>query len=218
MPSSDRELIGALTAGLEPVRRLPSLAVSATAVLAIGLAGIVAVALVSPSFSPLWPRLVGRPDFAGIFVGLGVAGLAGVLAALAGAAPDREGIAQRGVLLAVVSLVAAAGACLTVVAATGAWQGPVDPANAICLGRAAMLALVPASALLFFCLRGWVMRPRLAAGAGLIGSASLGALAIHLGCSEVAPLHQLIGHLAAPVVVTALLLVPLAHVLRRFAR
>lgn len=215
---SDRDLIGALAADLRPVRRAPPLVLAAGAVLAVASAGVVVVLSAVPALDAIGLRLVARPEFTGVLLGLVVAGVAGTLSALSGAAPDREPGALRAGALAAGAVALAAALCLVVWSL--AQPGPAVPLSGhlACLRRSAAFAMAPAAALLFFCLRGWVARPSLSAAAGLIGAFSLGALAVHLECEALEPQHLLIGHLGAPVLATALGIPPLGWLLRRFAR
>ena len=215
--SADRDLIAGLTADLAPVRPAPRLGLAAGAVFALASASVAGVLSGSPSLDALGLRLATRPEFAGVLLGLAVAGVAGTLGALTAAAPDRERQALGGAGVAAASVALTAGLCLAAWAVAQSGSTITGSAHLACLRRSVLFALAPAAALVFFCLRGWVARPRIAAAAGLVGAFSLGALALHLECAALEPLHLLLGHVGSPVVAIALGIAPLSWLLRRSA-
>jgi hypothetical protein len=214
----DRELLDAFAADLEPVRRAPSFGHQAAGVFGVALVclGWVLAAVESPG--ALAAQIALRPSFGAVFAALLCAGVAGTLAGLAGAAPDRAHRSQLGVTAAACALGLGLLACLVALALTAEPAALGFEAHASCLARSVAIGLAPGAALLFFLLRGWVGRPRLAATAALVGALSFGSLAVHLACAALEPMHLVLGHLTAPVVFAGLASLPLAALLQRIAR
>ena len=214
----DRELFDALTQDLRPVRRAPAFAVALSAVLGVALLCGVALRDRLGPLETLWQQILGEPLYAAVLLALLIAGVAGSVAAVASSAPDRSRLATQGSRVAWASLGLAVVGCSIGVGLTPDPSALGAAVHASCFVFSVAVALVPGAALAFCTMRGWVARPSQAASAALVGVLALGAVLVHLQCAALEPAHFLLGHLTAPVALSALGLVPLAALLRRFAR
>ena len=66
-----------------------------------------------------------------------------------------------------------------------------------------------------FLLRGVAASPGKTAGAAAIGSVGLGTLAVHVMCLDAGGMHVLLGHFLMPLLVAALLAIPLTVAAQR---
>lgn len=212
---SAEELARRLASDLRPVRPLPRLRVALGVVLAAWGLAMLAYLATGDRLATLAAGLPwASPGFAGALVGLALAAAGGTLCALADAVPGRECEARGGRALAAAGLaLAAAGG---VRATAGADPTLATPTGTVmCILKATALGLLPALGLAAFLSWGAPGRP-LAAGVGaLLGAGALGAFVVHLACRADGPLHVLLGHALAPVLIALVLGLPLAAVLRR---
>jgi hypothetical protein len=216
---STRELIRELASELAPVRPLPRVRFVAAAVLLAWLAiGVVDVALkgLAPTF---WQTLEMPVSAGGIFAGLLLAGVGGVLAALALAVPGRERLARAAFALGAAGMAIAAGVGFALVARSplAEWRWPVGH-DWPCLFTALTVGLVPALALGWFGGRAAPFRPLAIALAAAAGSAALGGSVSQATCAADDPMHLMLGHVIAPAVGAFALTLPLLIAIRRSER
>lgn len=216
---STRELIRELAGDLTPVKPLPRLRFVALAVgslwLAIGLAGIALKGLAPTFFETLeMPVSAG-----GIFCGLLVAGLGGVLAALALGVPGRERLARAGFAVGGAGMLVAAsiGAALLGRSPLVEWRLP-DAHDLPCLLTALGVGLLPALAIAWFGGRAATLRPLTVALAAAAGAAALGGSVAQATCAASDPLHLVFGHVLAPAFGAFVLALPLLVAMRRSER
>jgi hypothetical protein len=198
---STRELIRELASELAPVRPLPRVRFVAAAVLLAWLAiGVVDVALKG-------------------LAGLLLAGVGGVLAALALAVPGRERLARAAFALGAAGMAIAAGVGFALVARSplAEWRWPVGH-DWPCLFTALTVGLVPALALGWFGGRAAPFRPLAIALAAAAGSAALGGSVSQATCAADDPMHLMLGHVIAPAVGAFALTLPLLIAIRRSER
>lgn len=213
-PSTD-ELVSELARDLTPVRRLPSLRAAAAG---IGLAFAAAVALAAWAGGPkLGASISARwndPASLALWIGLAAAAVGALTAALAGSVPGRDAAAGVGRGLAALGGAWAAGAGVWVVSQAGA--APMVPwgASVPCIASALWFGLGPVLIVGGFVARGVTPSPALGAAAATLGSAALGAAAVHASCGVADGGHVFVAHLAAPVGVGLLLAPVLAARLR----
>lgn len=217
-PRRTPELIDALVHDLEPVRRFPSLP---AALAIVGVAWLVLAAvlwrLMHPDWAEVGAKVVTDPWFAAVLGGLGAAALGGALAAIASVVPGRETLERRARTVGGAGLAAAVTAGLV---ATVAGLGDPPPAlskDVTCFVLGATVGVAPALALVLLVRWGLVLRPWRSATGALLGAFGLGGLAVQIGCHYPGARHMLLGHVGVPVVMGAVLLVPLVLLVRRFA-
>jgi hypothetical protein len=213
---SAEERLRELVRELEPVRPIPplrALAVLALALWALALLGDRWAG--APHLRPASDAAWSQAAFLAQLAGLGAAAVGFSFAALASAIPGREGALRLGL---------GAGALGICAALLGGLCGILDPApladgglgaSAGCMLRALRLGL--ASGLLgcvFMSRARFVRRPLGPVLLALAGGSALGALAVHVTCPSNAALHQLVGHVLAPLVLSAALAFPVAAILR----
>lgn len=198
-----RRLIDALAQDLVPVRPIPPLRAGVAAVLGVGLAGALVLVLRTGMRPELTAAFASAP-FASVGVGLLLAALGGVVAALAASVPGREREARAGTAIAALGVLLAAGGAALLLAlrgalGAGAWPGPVPISGHLgCLARALALGLAPLAVASFYVVRAVPRDARALALTGAAGCAALGALAVHLTCRVEGALHLLAGHALAP--------------------
>jgi MFS family permease len=216
---STRELIRELTSDLAPVKPLPRVRFVAAAVLLAWLAiGVVGVALkgLAPTF---WATLAMPVSAGGIFAGLLLAGVGGVLAALALAVPGRERLARAAFALGGGGMAIAAGVGSALIARSPLieWRWPTGH-DLPCLLTALVIGLVPALALGWFGGRAAPFRPLAIALAAAAGAAALGGSVSQATCAAGDPMHLLLGHVIAPAAGAFALTLPLLIAIRRSER
>lgn len=210
-------LVDDLVSDLEPVRLFPSLAAALALVLAVWAA--VAVGAAYLKRPPLdFVALLGAEPWIGlVLLGLVAGAVAGTLSAIAGVVPGRDRVEQQARLVAFGGLALAVAVGL---AATTLGLGRASTAfshDASCFAMSVGIGLAPAVSLVLLERRGFVQRPRRSAMLALLGSFTLGGLAVQLVCHHPGARHMLCGHVLVPVVMIALGLLPLAALLRRSA-
>lgn len=214
-----RELIRDLAADLGPVRPLPRVRFVAAAVLLLWLAiGVVGVAV--KGLAPTFLETLAMPVSAGgIFAGLLVAGLGGVLAALALAIPGRERLARLAFALGGAGMAIAAGVGFALIARSPLveWRWPAA-SDLPCLATALVVGLVPALALGWFAGRAAPFRPLAIALAAAAGAAALGGSVAQATCPAADPMHLMLGHVIVPAVGAFALTLPLLVAIRRSER
>lgn len=214
------ELIHELAEDLRPVRPIPRLRSVLSAVLAlwalVAIPGLLWRGL-QPGF--LESLLDGRgPGL--VFLALAVAGIGGVIAAMALGVPGREVLARMGLGLGVLGLALAAGIGTVVLASGHAIDHWLAHGDLVCLAFACGAALLPAVGVVWFLGRAAPHRPYgplIAVVAAAAGMAALGAAGAQASCPYSDPRHLMIGHVLAPAVGALLLTLPLLAALRRFA-
>lgn len=211
-------LIRELARDLTPVRPIPPVGRMAAGVLllwaVVAAAGIVVRGL-HPGFGEALLMEVGA---AGVFAGMVVAGVGGVVAALAGAVPGRERLARGALAAGLAGLGAAAGVgTLLVVQSPAAGDAPPS-SHLVCLTAALVVAFLPALAAVAFAGRALAHRPLGVALAAASGTAALGAVTAQASCPWADPVHLMLGHVLAPVAGAVVLTLPLLWALRRMRR
>jgi len=215
--AGSERLIRALAEDCAPVRRVPRLLFLGGGLAAVWLAVLVIAVAIMGGREGLWSALSGDLLFGGVCAGLALGAVGGAVAGLAGSLPDQEALLRGGGWLAVVGLAWAVGVAGADVIATGASATAVSTSGT-CIGRAALLGALPALVLISVALQGWIARPLVAGGLVLIGGAALGSLVVTIGCPFEGAVHMLVGHALTPMLLAALGVLPLAWLLRRFAR
>ncbi len=213
-------LIAELVADLRPVRPIPSLRTAVGGILGVWLAAA-AVSLFLNDFSP--ERIGGFAGWigpGGVFTGLGMMGLGGVVAALALAAPGRERAARGGALFAMLGLGLSAGigTYLVINGQNGVLQNGSGIADLTCLLIACAVAAVPAVGVTMLAGRAAPFRPLVLVIAAAAGTAAWGAVTAQATCPYGGLRHLMVGHLMAPAIGALLLSLPLLFVLRRSDR
>ncbi len=214
-----RDLIRDLASDLAPVRALPRVRFVAAAVLllwfAIGVVGI-AVQGLAPTF---WQTLAMPVSAGGIFAGLLIAGIGGVLAALALAVPGRERLARGALALGGAGLSIAAGVGFALIARSPLveWRLP-ESHDLPCLITALVVGLVPALALGWFGGRAAPFRPIAIAIAAATGAAALGGSVAQATCAAEDAMHLMLGHVIVPAVGAFAFALPLLIAIRRSER
>lgn len=217
---STEELAVQLVRNLTPVKPIARLRVAVVAIVALWLAA----ELTTASLTGAWPRLGeaafwSSPIAIGILLGLGIAAAGALVAALAGAVPGRERLAQLG-------WSAAGAACIALIGcgcwAIGAGARESSPGlvarSASCVAHALVLAAPAALAASFYLSRGAPRKRWISAGAAAAGAAALGALAVHATCRVAGGFHLLIGHCLTPLLGGLLFALPLAWLSARGSR
>jgi hypothetical protein len=159
-----------------------------------------------PSFGrAVWSNFL----FLGLLSCLAAVALGGTLAALTGAVPGREpeGHVAAGVAIAGLLGAIAAGIAASVASGEFGESLPIQ-SSLMCALRGAGLGLLPVLAVCLFLGRSLVRRPTFAAALALFGATGLGACFVHASCTAGNAVHMLLGHAAAPLSVTLVLLVP----------
>ena len=211
------DLVARLARELRPVRRVESLPRELACVAAAALALVAAVV----SARGLRPEGLGAAPgdlpFLAVALGLGAAGLGGVLAALALARPGREDAAWSAALAGAIAL-GLSGAISAVGFPAGPDAGSDSGGETACLVFAFVLALPLALLASRRASRAAVLH--LAATALLVGTGAmaLGTLAAHLTCRTPGAWHVVFGHSVAPLQGGLVLALPLYGLLRRLVR
>jgi len=208
------DLIAELERDLEPVRPVAPLR-RVIGLLGVLWAGIVGVAALVQGVRPDLEVLLATPfGQGGIFAGLILAGVAGVVAALALAIPGRERAARAALALGLAGIAwaAAVGVRLFVTSPLLASTGAAD---LHCLGVAFGMALLPALGIVAFGARAAPFRPLVLVLAAAASTAALGAAAAQTSCPLGDAGHLLRGHVFGPALAALLLTLPLLVALRR---
>lgn len=211
-------LLRDLSHGLEPVRPIPRLRTQVLRLLALFAAVVGMHALLG---GPLPLRVAGvpwsDPVFAIVLVGLVLTAAGAVVAALCGAVPGREREARAG------RAVAVCGALLA--SAGGLWGLTGAPLEAFpfrdsapCIGRASVLAIVPALFLCVALIGAFERRPLVGCAFASVGAVTLSAVLVHTTCPHGGAAHILLGHWAAPFTVALVLALPLSLLVRAATR
>ncbi len=216
---STESLLRELAEGLPAVRPLsgiPSVAAGIFAVsgVAIALNGLLGFPV--PDFSrAVWSDFL----FLALLFCLFALAVAGTFAALVGAVPGREPEGQIATAVAMAGLLGAIGLGIALSVASGDFRGPLPiQSSAMCTVRGAALGLLPALGVLLFLGRALARRPMFASSLALLGAAGLGACFVHASCTSGNAVHMLIGHAAAPVVATLVLVVPSTLLVKLFSK
>ena len=211
------DLIRELARDLDPVDPIPRIrtVVAGVAALWFAMAGIGLTVL------GLRPDLVEATlqvrGVAVVFVGLGLAGAGGVIAALAMGVPGREVLARSALAVAILGMVIAA-ASGTLLFATNPVADARVPftGDLACLTVAMLVGILPALGVVWFAGRTVPFRPLILVLAAAAGTASLGAISAHASCPHSEMRHLLVAHALAPAVGVLLLTLPLLVALKRF--
>ncbi len=215
---STDELIAELSHELAPVQSIPRPGVAGFAVGVLWLAAVwIEHMLGGPPADLGHVRFLGGP-FVWAPVALAALAAAGLLAAFVSAIPGRVLVGRRAALGLLATTAAAAGVGVWAVLASGPASATASlPGDLQCVKRALRLAALPALAAVAYLYYGAPSRPRLSAGAALIGTIALGAIVVHLSCAEQNPWHLLRAHALAPVFGAALLALPVGWLAGRWA-
>jgi hypothetical protein len=213
------DLIRELARDLSPVHPIPRIRTVMAGVIALWLA----VAAIGVTVLGLRPDLaeatVGARGVAAVFAGLGLAGLGGMIAALAMGVPGREVLARVALAVAILGMVAAAAAGTVLVAISSGTEAPVPfTADLGCLAVAMAVGLLPAVGVVWFAGRAAPFRPVVLVLAAAAGAAALGAIAAQASCPHSEMRHLMAAHALAPAVGVLLLTLPLLVALKRFGR
>jgi hypothetical protein len=214
-----RDLIRELVRDAAPVQPLPRMRFVATSVLLLWLAlGVIGVAVkgLAPTF---WETLAMPVSAGGIFAALFVAGVGGVIAALALAVPGRESLARAGFAVGAggVLLAAGVGIALLMRSPLVEWRTP-DLQDVVCLALALAVGLAPALALGWFAGRAAPFRPLVIALAAGAGAAALGGSVAQATCPASDPWHLLFGHVLVPAAGAFVFTLPLLVAIQRSER
>jgi hypothetical protein len=205
--SEAEHLIRALARDLHPVHPIPRIRTVMAGVIALWFA-VAALGLTVLGLRPdLAEATIGARGVAAVFAGLGLAGLGGVVAALAMGVPGREVLARGALAVAILGMLVAAGVGTVLVA-----MNPVKEAtftgDLACLSVAILVGLLPAVG----------VRPVILVLAAAAGTAALGAIAAQASCPHSEMRHLMVGHAMAPAVGVLVLILPLLVALKRFGR
>jgi hypothetical protein len=213
------ELIRELVRDLGPVRRIPRIRTVMAGVIGLWLA-VAAIGLTVLGLRPdLAEATIGARGVAAVFAGLGLAGLGGVVAALAMGVPGREVLARAALAVAILGMVAAAAVGTVLVAITPVDHAPVSfTADLGCLSVAMLVGLLPAVGVVWFAGHATPFRPVVLVLAAAAGTAALGAIAAQASCPHSDMRHLMVAHALAPAVGALLLTLPLLVALKRFGR
>jgi hypothetical protein len=216
---STEDLVRQLVQNLPPVKPIARLRVAAAGVVALWIAAVVTTGRMTGE----WPR-VGEvvfwsdPIAVAILLGLTVAAVGAVVAALASAAPGREPLVRAGQIGAGAAVVWLIGCGLWAVAGGGSEStASLFAGSASCLVHALVLAIPAALAASFYLSRGAPQHRLIASGVAAAGAAGLGAVAVHATCSVAGGFHLLLGHCLTPVIAGLLFALPLAGLIRRWS-
>lgn len=218
-PDDTRDLIGALADDLTPVRPIASLRAVGMAIVVAWLA-VAGVGVAVLGLRPDWIDVFLMPSgIAVIFGSLGLAGLGGIVAALATAVPGREALARVGLGVGLLGLALSAGLASMMVAQhpPAQWSG-LGSSELRCLAVACAIGLLPALGVVAFVGRAAAFRPLAAVLGAAAGTAALGAVAAEASCPTSDPVHMLLGHVLGPVAGVLVLTLPLLFALRRLSR
>jgi len=213
------ELIQELAENLEPVRPIPPLRQVLVAILALWAAVACLGLLVLGTRPDLLDLVLAWRGAGAVFAGLGLAGLGGLIAALALAVPGREATVRAGLALGLVGMALAAGAgTLMLLRSPVVGEHAPLSGDLRCLGVACGVAFLPALAVVSLGGRAAPLRPLFLAWAAAAGTAALGAVVAQASCPFSDPQHIMWAHILAPGVGAVLLTLPLLWVLRRVVR
>jgi hypothetical protein len=216
---SQEDLIRELARDLDPVRPIPRIRTVTAGVVALWFA-MAALGLAALGLRPdLAEATIGTRGVAVVFAGLGLAGLGGVVAALAMGAPGREVLARAAIALAILGMVVAAAVGTLLVVASPVPEMPVPWSGDLgCLSVAIAVGLLPALGVVWFAGRASPFRPVIVVLAAAAGAAALGAIAAEMSCPHSDMRHLLVAHALAPAAGVLLLTLPLLVALKRLGR
>ena len=217
--SASEALIRELARDLDPVQPIPRIRTVMTGVIALWFA-VAAVGFTVLGLRPdLADAMIGVRGVLAVFAGLGLAGLGGVVAALAMGVPGREVLARAALILAILGMLIAAGVgtvlfAVSPVAEVGVpWTGDLA-----CLAVAILVGLFPAVGVVWFAGRASPFRPVIAVLAAAAATAALGAITAEASCPHSEMRHLLVEHALEPAFGVLLLTLPLLVALKRFRR
>jgi len=212
-------LIRELARDLDPVQPIPRIRTVMAGVIALWFAAAAIGFAVLGLRPDLGEAMIGMRGVAVVFAGLGLAGLGGVVAALAMGVPGREVLARAALTLATLGMLIAVGVGTLLFAispVTGA--GLLVRGDLACLAVAVLVGLLPAVAVVWFAGRASPFRPVIAVLATAAGTAALGAITAQGSCPHSEMRHLLVAHALAPAFGVLLLTLPLLAALKRFRR
>jgi hypothetical protein len=212
-------LIRELARDLDPVQSIPRIRTVTTGVIGLWFAAA-AIGLTLLGLRPdLADAMIGARGVAAVFAGLGLAGLGGVVAALAMGVPGREVLARAALALAILGMLIAAvlGTLLFAVSPVAEVRVPWT-GDLACLAVAILVGLLPAVGVVWFAGRASPFRPVVAVLAAAAGTAALGAITAEASCPHSGMRHLLVAHALAPAFGVLLLTLPLLVALKRFGR
>ena len=217
--SPSEALIRELARDLDPVQPIPRIRTVMTGVIALWFA----VAAIGVTVLGLRPdpadAMIGVRGVAAVFAGLGLAGLGGIVAALALGVPGREVLARVALALAILGMLMAAGVGALLFAVSPVAEVGVSwTADLACFAVAILVGLLPAAGVVWFAGRALPFRPVIAVLAAAAGAVALGAITAQASCTHSEMRHLLVAHALAPVFGVSLLTLPLLVALKRFGR
>ena len=169
-----------------------------------------------------------RPDFLEMFLhmrgatlvfgGLALAGVGGLVAALALGVPGREAAVRAGLVTSGIGFALAAGLGTLLFLQSPVAESVPWRADFQCLAVAMAVALIPALGIVVLGGRAAVHRPLVLVLAAAAGMAALGAATAQATCPADDLRHAMFGHVIAPGVGALLLALPLLVALRRASR
>ncbi|MFQ5417290.1 MAG: hypothetical protein ACE5FL_09615 [Myxococcota bacterium] len=213
---STDQLIHDLAQAPPPVRPIPRLRSVTLVLVAAWLLAAVGMFAMVPALTQTISTIPwGDPRFVSILVGLALIGAGGTPYALADAVPGREGVARAGAAATVIGVALAAGGGLWALAGSSSHAASDLATGAACLGKAGGLAMLPILVAAFFLARGAAAHPLVNAGLAVTATVALGAVVVHVSCRVGGPLHALVGHALAPMVLGFALAVPVRRLVRR---
>ena len=217
--SPSEALIRDLARDLDPVQPIPRIRTVMTGVIALWFA----VAAIGFTVLGLRPdsadAMIGVRGAAAVFAGLGLAGLGGVVAALAMGVPGREVLARVALALAILGMLIAAGVGALLFAVSPVAEVRVSwTADLACLTVAILVGLFPAVGVVWFAGLALPFRPVIVVLAAAAGAVALGAITAEASCTHSEMRHLLVAHALAPAFGVVLLTLPLLVALKRFGR
>jgi len=213
------ELIQELAAELVPVRPIPPMRVVLAGVIGIWLLVAVAGLAILGRNPALLDELADWRGVGAVFLGLGLAGIGGMVAAIALSIPGREGVVRTALATSLGGMALSAGIATAllmrspVAALPASWRGDLT-----CLGIAFGVALLPALGIVWFAGRAAPFRPLMVTLAAAAGTAALGSVVAQAQCPFLDMRHLLVAHVFAPGIGALVLSVPLLIALRRVGR
>ena len=215
---STEDLAQQLVGNLSPMKPIDRLRVAASAVVALWIAAVVVMSWMTGS----WPRFGDvafwtDPITVAVLLGLVIAAVGAVVAALASAVPGREPLARVGRASAGTAAIWLIGCGLWAVAGAESKSAASSIADsASCFAHALVLAIPAALAASFYLSRGAPQHRLIASGVAAAGAAGLGAVAVHATCSVAGGFHLLLGHCLTPTLAGLAFALPLAGLARRW--
>ncbi len=204
--------IRTLTQSLRPVRPIPPL----RAVVAAGAMLWLAIVLASQWLGDSRIRPLDHPDwsdpgFLSILAGLALVALGATIAAIASSVPGRAATTRAGLACAALGgLVAITSGLLATPVADLGFDVEEIFACLSCISHSAILGILSALVSCGFIAYAVLRRPGAATSLAIIGGVALGAIVVHASCEATGGAHRLVSHVLAPLIVAAVLTLPVS--------